>query len=207
MQQFILDGFAKAGLITDHGPIVAVNANASNPHYNPTEGATQPNSRGRFRAAGHVGQARRSRTRCITTSRGWDIAATEPPAEMQKVFGIVRDARDNAIARVKEAVRGERAAARIQVDDAARGLHREPGYGPSTSFIAPAIRSARRYTAPAPTWTIWRRTTSGGSCRGRAFRSSREFICRSSACARKWTCSSTRRARVTGEMQRELVII
>ena len=32
VKQFVLAGFTKQGLITDHGPIVGVNANASNPH-------------------------------------------------------------------------------------------------------------------------------------------------------------------------------
>src|SRR5579864_4131830 len=42
VKNFVRDGFAKAGLVTDHGPIVGVNANASNPHYEPMEGTTQP---------------------------------------------------------------------------------------------------------------------------------------------------------------------
>ena len=37
VNRFVRDGFAKDGLVTDHGPIVGVNANASNPHYEPTE--------------------------------------------------------------------------------------------------------------------------------------------------------------------------
>src|ERR1035438_8920956 len=36
------EGFAKAGMVTDHGPIVGVNANAANPHYEPTEDETSP---------------------------------------------------------------------------------------------------------------------------------------------------------------------
>ncbi len=36
VQQFIRDRFASSGLITDHGPIVGVNANASDPHYEPS---------------------------------------------------------------------------------------------------------------------------------------------------------------------------
>ena len=35
IQQFICDGFKRNGLTYDHGPIVAVNGNASNPHYDP----------------------------------------------------------------------------------------------------------------------------------------------------------------------------
>src|SRR5690242_13570210 len=33
VQLLVRDGFQKAGLFTDHGPIVGANANASNPHY------------------------------------------------------------------------------------------------------------------------------------------------------------------------------
>ena len=46
--QTIFDGFAAEKLFTDHGPIVGVNANASNPHYEPMEGATKPIRAGDF---------------------------------------------------------------------------------------------------------------------------------------------------------------
>ena len=46
MQQFILARFAEEGLITDHGPDVAVNANASNPHYEPKQDACAEIKRG-----------------------------------------------------------------------------------------------------------------------------------------------------------------
>ena len=46
MQQFILARFADAGLTTDHGPDVAVNANASNPHYEPKQNACSEIQRG-----------------------------------------------------------------------------------------------------------------------------------------------------------------
>jgi Xaa-Pro aminopeptidase len=48
VKRFVLDGFAKAGMLTDHGPIVGVNANASNPHYEPTEEASAPIGPGDF---------------------------------------------------------------------------------------------------------------------------------------------------------------
>jgi len=38
-QQFIRERFGANGLVTDHGPDVAVNANASNPHYEPKRDA------------------------------------------------------------------------------------------------------------------------------------------------------------------------
>ena len=48
VKQFVLDGFAAEKLFTDHGPIVGVNANASNPHYEPMAGATQAIHAGDF---------------------------------------------------------------------------------------------------------------------------------------------------------------
>jgi Xaa-Pro aminopeptidase len=48
VQHFVLESFTKAGLTTDHGPIVAVNGNASNPHYEPSEAGSSPIGRGDF---------------------------------------------------------------------------------------------------------------------------------------------------------------
>ena len=61
VKRFVRDGFAKAGLVTDHGPIVGVNANASNPHYEPTEENHAPIHHGRPRAARSLGEARPAR--------------------------------------------------------------------------------------------------------------------------------------------------
>ncbi len=46
VNRFIRDGFDKAGLVTDHGPIVAVNANMSNPHYEPEAETSLPIRKG-----------------------------------------------------------------------------------------------------------------------------------------------------------------
>jgi Xaa-Pro aminopeptidase len=51
-----------------------------------------------------------------------------PPAAIEKVFGIVRDARDKAIARVKSAIAAKETLYGYQVDDAARTQIREAGY-------------------------------------------------------------------------------
>jgi Xaa-Pro aminopeptidase len=48
VKRFVLDRFAQEGMITDHGPIVGVNANASNPHYEPTGEVTSPIRPGDF---------------------------------------------------------------------------------------------------------------------------------------------------------------
>src|SRR5690349_23056977 len=46
VKRFVLDGFARANLFTDHGPIVGVNANAANPHYEPSDDVFAPIHRG-----------------------------------------------------------------------------------------------------------------------------------------------------------------
>ncbi|MBV9085437.1 MAG: M24 family metallopeptidase, partial [Acidobacteriaceae bacterium] len=48
VKQFILKQFEQNGLTTDHGPIVAVNEHASDPHYEPTSDAASPIRRGDF---------------------------------------------------------------------------------------------------------------------------------------------------------------
>src|SRR5579871_1635610 len=41
VKQFVLAEFAKQGMVTPDGPIVGVNANAANPHYEPQPGLTK----------------------------------------------------------------------------------------------------------------------------------------------------------------------
>jgi Xaa-Pro aminopeptidase len=127
MQQFILEQFRAGGLFTDHGPDVAVNANASNPHYNPTQE--------------HCAEIRRGDLVLLDMWAKLDVPESvyyditwvgycgeRPPAAMENVFGIVRDARNKAIERVKSAVAAKEALCGYQVDDAARAHIREAGY-------------------------------------------------------------------------------
>ena len=175
VKQFVLDGFAAEGLFTDHGPIVGVNANASNPHYEPMEGATQPIRAGDFVLIDMW--AKLDQPGAVYYDITWTgYCGAEPPAEMRKVFGIVRDARDRAIERVQKAVRAREALRGFEVDDAARGYIASAGIRRILSRIARATRSARMCTGTGRTWTTWRRTMSGGLSRGRVFRSSRESI-------------------------------
>ena len=79
------------------------------------------------------------------TSHGWDFAAPQPPAQVERVFTVVRDARDLAIARVMEAVRKKQRKLRgFEVDDAAREITSANRDSRSVFFIALGIRSARK---------------------------------------------------------------
>jgi Xaa-Pro aminopeptidase len=109
MQQFILARFKDQGLVTDHGPDVAVNANASNPHYNPTQEAC---------SAIHPGD--------LVLMDMW-AKLNVPEGVYYDIFGIVREARDKSVARVKEAVAAKQVLCGYQVDDAAREHIRAAG--------------------------------------------------------------------------------
>jgi Xaa-Pro aminopeptidase len=127
MQQFILDRFRAGGLFTDHGPDVAVNANASNPHYNPTEERCSEIRSGDLVLLDMWAKLD------VPDGVYYDITwvgycGERPPSAIENVFGIVRDARNKAIARVKSAVAAKETLYGYQVDDAARAHIREAGY-------------------------------------------------------------------------------
>ncbi|HXA05933.1 MAG TPA: M24 family metallopeptidase [Bryobacteraceae bacterium] len=128
VKTFVRDGFAKAGLTTDHGPIVGVNANASNPHYEPMEGTTQP-----IRAGDLVlldMWAKLDQPGAVYYDITWTgYCGANPPEEMRKVFGVVRDGRDRAIERVQKGLRAGEPVRGFEVDDAARGYIASQGYG------------------------------------------------------------------------------
>lgn len=127
MQQFILARFAEEGLTTDHGPDVAVNANASNPHYEPKQDACSEIKRGDLVLMDMW--AKLGRPDAVFYDITWvGFCGAEPPAQVERVFTVVRDARDRAIARVKEAVREQRELRGFEVDDAAREYIREQGF-------------------------------------------------------------------------------
>ncbi len=127
MRQFILERFRQGGLITDHGPDVAVNANASNPHYEPTQERCAEIRRGDLVLLDMWAKLD------VPDGVYYDITwvgycGPRPPDAMQNVFAIVRDARDKAIARVQSAVAAKQPLYGYEVDDAARSHIREAGY-------------------------------------------------------------------------------
>ena len=127
MQQFILGRFAEEGLTTDHGPDVAVNANASNPHYDPKQDACAEIKRGDVVLMDMW--AKLDRPEAVFYDITWvGYCGVEPPSKVERVFTVVRDARDRAIARVKDAVRDKRELRGFEVDDAAREHIRAQGF-------------------------------------------------------------------------------
>lgn len=128
VKRFVLDGFAKAGMFTDHGPIVGVNANASNPHYEPTEENHSPIHDGDLVLLDLW--AKLDQPDAVYYDITWThFLGANPPERMLEVFAVVTGARDAAIERVKSAVAAGKALCGFQVDDAARGVIQGRGYG------------------------------------------------------------------------------
>ncbi|HSB13395.1 MAG TPA: M24 family metallopeptidase [Bryobacteraceae bacterium] len=127
VKQFILDSFAAAGMVTDHGPIVGVNANAANPHYEPSADASEEIRRGDLVLIDMW--AKLAKPRSVYYDITWTgFCGTEPRAEIERVFGIVREARDRAVRRVRKAVEEGEPLRGFEVDDAAREYIREQGF-------------------------------------------------------------------------------
>jgi Xaa-Pro aminopeptidase len=128
VKRFIRDGFEKAGMVTDHGPIVGVNANASNQHYEPTDELSQPIHRGDLLLIDMW--AKLDQPEAVYYDITWThFLGDNPPEEIRNVFAVVTGARDAAIECVKSAVAARRPLQGYQVDDAARAVIRQAGFG------------------------------------------------------------------------------
>ena len=128
VKSFIRDRFAAAGLVTDHGPIVGVNENSSNPHYEPQAEASREIRRGDWLLIDMWAKA--DAPKGVYYDITWTgFCGTDPPAEIANVFGIVTEARDRAVRFVQEGLRAGRVLRGFEVDDAARGVIRERGFG------------------------------------------------------------------------------
>jgi Xaa-Pro dipeptidase len=128
VKRFVLDRFAKSGLICDDGPIVGVNANSANPHYEPTEEVSSPICCGDWVLLDMWAKLDRP------GSAYYDITWTgfcgdSPTDEMRNVFAAVTGARDTGIQRVTEAMAKGQALRGFEVDDAVRGYIESRGYG------------------------------------------------------------------------------
>jgi Xaa-Pro aminopeptidase len=125
LAQWILERFARAGLLTDHGPSVSAGANAANPHYEPSaegsrairEGdvllidlwATEPDG--------------------VYADQTWMATIGAPSARAADVWSAVRDARDAAIELLRRAAAEGRTLRGADVDDAARAVIAARGFG------------------------------------------------------------------------------
>ncbi len=128
VKDFVRRRFTELGLATDDGPIVGVNANSGNPHYEPTPEVTSPIRRGDFVLLDMW--AKLHQPGAVYYDITWTgFLGETPPEPISKVFTIVRDARDRAVNFIQDAIRGGRTVRGCEVDDVTRGYIASQGYG------------------------------------------------------------------------------
>lgn len=125
VQQFIVQCFHERGLVTNHPPIVAINAHSADPHFEPT-----PDS-GLIRPGDFVLiDLWAKEPDGVYADYTWTgFMGKDIPERYQRIFTIVRDARDAAIALVKERIKREQSFHGYEVDAAARKVITDAGYG------------------------------------------------------------------------------
>jgi Xaa-Pro dipeptidase len=127
IQQFIARRLDEEGMTREDG-IVAVNANAANPHYFPTKEAATPIRRGDFVLLDIVSKLRK--TGAICTDQTWTgFVGDTVPEEYVRIFNIVREARDSATEFVRKNIREGKRIHGAEVDDVSRGVIKRAGYG------------------------------------------------------------------------------
>jgi Xaa-Pro aminopeptidase len=128
IHSFIRESFDREGMFTDHGPIVAVNANASDPHYEPSAVLHRPIVRGDFVLLDMW--AKFNAPQSVYYDITWTgYCGAAPSDAMNDVFRTVSGARDAAIGFVQQSIAGGKTIQGYQVDDAARKHIEERGYG------------------------------------------------------------------------------
>jgi Xaa-Pro dipeptidase len=128
LQQWIVGEFASAGIGREEGPDVAVNANASDPHYGPAEGKSSPIREGDLLLLDVWGKLN------APGSVYYDITwigflGAKVPEKYAKVFAVARDARNKAVELILSNVAAGKPLQGWQVDKVARGLIDKAGYG------------------------------------------------------------------------------
>ncbi|MFL5614139.1 MAG: M24 family metallopeptidase [Gemmatimonadaceae bacterium] len=125
LMRWILDEFQTQGLSTDHGPNVSVGSNAANPHYEPSPSHPRPIGSGEILLIDLWAREDGG----VYADQTWMASVGEPSDEARKIWLAVRDARDRAIALVSDAATRGDAIRGADVDDAARGVIVQRGFG------------------------------------------------------------------------------
>jgi len=128
IQQWFMEAFRREDLVTDDPPIVAVNSNAGNPHYEPRADHPVAIREGDLVLLDVWGKKN------IPGAVYYDITwvgfvGAAPSGRMREVFEVVRDARDAGVKTVVDAVNAGRRIAGFEVDKATRGYIQKAGFG------------------------------------------------------------------------------
>ena len=128
LQQRMVGWFDEEGLVSDSAPVVAIGANAGDPHYLPTADRCKPIVAGEVLLLDLWGK--QAVPGAVFADITW-VGATGKvaPADAVGAFRAIVEARDAAVALVEDAVRRGRDLCGWEVDRAARTVLETAGYG------------------------------------------------------------------------------
>ena len=125
LMQWILEQFRENRLSTDHGPNVSVGEDAANPHYEPSPAHPRLIRVGEILLIDLWAKEEGG----VYADQTWMASVGEASAEARRIWTAVRDARDRAIDQVRDAAARGTPLRGADVDDAARRVIVERGYG------------------------------------------------------------------------------
>jgi Xaa-Pro dipeptidase len=128
LKQWILRQFEEAGIMTEEGPDIAVNANASDPHYGPTKERAALIREGDLLLLDVWGKQKTEGS--VYYDVTWmGYLGKKVPDKYAKVFQVVRDARDTAVELIRSHMEDGKPLQGWQVDNAARRVVEKAGFG------------------------------------------------------------------------------
>ncbi len=127
LQRWILGRFDEAGLVSTDPPAVAVNEHSGDPHFETGPDRDAPIHEGGFLLVDAWAKARHPGAVYADYTQAAFLGSSVPERHAA-VFVVVRDARDAAIACVRDALGSGRVVRGCDVDDAARAVVRGAGY-------------------------------------------------------------------------------
>ncbi len=128
IQQWIMEAFRRERLKTDEPPIVAVNANAGDPHYEPSSSRSSRIKEGDWVLLDIW--AKQERADSVYYDITWTGFVGKNPGDKHRdIFSIVRDARDVGVKTMQDAIGAGRKLYGWEVDKATRDFIASKGYG------------------------------------------------------------------------------
>jgi Xaa-Pro aminopeptidase len=128
IQRFVLQRIEARGMRTDEAPIVAVNANAANPHFSTGEQNDTPIQAGDLVLLDLF--AKEIAPDSIYGDLTWmGFVGDEVPGEYAHIFQIVARAREAAVALVQARTRDKMTVTGAEADQASRRMIEQAGYG------------------------------------------------------------------------------
>ncbi len=127
VQQWFMEAFRRENMVTDDPPIVAVNANSGNPHYEPRADRPVAIRQGDFVLLDVW--AKKNTPGAVYYDITWTGCVGTPSERQREIFKVVTEARDIGVKTVQSAIASGKAIAGWEVDRAVRDHIKKAKYG------------------------------------------------------------------------------